>query len=109
MIRHRGEGVVRLPGAWVSGERDVLWFAYDEDLLGASIVSSVWELPEGWTASEELTDQSVTDKDGNQYTAANGVRLQFSGAPGLYRITNICTMTGPRVRRRSVDVLVGEA
>lgn len=80
-------------GTWATKDpQDVLDFKIDwSQLVGAdTIVSSVWEVPEVFVASQESINGAVT------------VVWLSGGAVGTYKIKNTITTSAGRVYDRSV-------
>lgn len=106
MITHDSSSIPTLPARWDPQDRDWIWIGWANVLEGASISTSVWTLPTGWTSHSTLTNQNVEDEDGVTHANANGVELSTSNTEGLYVIANKVTLSDGRILERSVRLHV---
>ena len=104
IVVHSGSAVPALARKWDPDEIDRVWFAWGDVLKGATISTSSWLLPGGWSGAGEQTSQSVTDSDGNEYSSANSVMLTASNRSGKYTITNRVVLSDGRQYDRSVTI-----
>lgn len=109
-IIHDGERVPAFDEAWDVYDIDWVWFAWDDVLDGATIATSVWVTPDGWTLEQQSDDTAVTDGAGVTYSHANGARFTAASAePGRRAvIANRVTISDGRAFERSVAVLLAE-
>ena len=110
MITHTGRQIPVFPERWDPSDKDWVWVAWDNVLSGASITSSTWTLPDGWTVSDTNTSQAVTDEDGNSYSAANGALISNPDAVigARVEIANKVVLSDGREYERGFALVVGE-
>lgn len=113
MITHTGRSIPVFPERWDPSDKEWVWVAWDNVLDGATISTSTWALPDGWTEHDSKTGQAVTDKAGNSYAAVNGVLLSSPGAvagsaSSRIEIANKVVLSDGREYERSVSIVVAQ-
>jgi len=80
-----------------TGKSDVFSVTWQDRIGSASMVTSTWDIPAGWTKSNELTNVSVVE-DGETFTNTNRalITVPIGEAPGRYQITNNQTFDDDR-------------
>lgn len=110
MITHSGRAIPVFPERWDPADKEWVWVAWDNLLDGATISTSTWTLPTGWTEHDAVTSQTVTDEDGNSYTAANGALISNTSAAAGARVevANAVALSDGREYERSVSIVVAQ-
>lgn len=108
MIVHPGTAPQALYERWDPYDIEYVWIAWDGMLDGATISTSTWVLPTGWTLVAAQMAASVTDEDGNTYAAANGALLSTTTTSGRHTISNRTTLSDGRQYERSMIIVVRE-
>lgn len=110
MITHTGRSIPVLPTRWDPSDKAWIWVVWDQVLGGATITTSTWTLPAGWTEHDTKTAQATTDESGNSYSAANGVLTSNSIATpgGQVEIANKVVLSDGREFERSVMIVVAQ-
>lgn len=106
MIVHHGTRIPSFTEKWDPSDREYVWICWAEKLDGASITLSEWTIPANWTSSDTLTDQTVADEDGTNFTSCNGNLLSTTEDFGDFVITNKITLSDGREYERSVTIQV---
>lgn len=79
---------------------DTFWVSWENRIGNQKITSSVWVLPDGWTAVHQRENYSFTDEFGMEYGKSNAVTLSTTHTDGLHHIVNrITTDQGNRLDR----------
>ena len=110
MIVHNNIDIPSLEERWDPSDQRFINIAWDNVLNGRTIVSSTWIVPTGWTKGTEQISQTVTDDEGNTYTAVNRVYLSTVQVRGAYTINNRVVLSGASPGEqfnRSVRIHVG--
>ena len=110
-IVHDGIDIPSFEERWDRNDKRFINMAWDNILDGRTIITSTWYVPTGWTKGTEQTSQSVTDDDGNSYTAVNRVYLSTIHVRGSHLITNRVVLSGAspgETLERSVYIHVGQ-
>lgn len=103
---HGSRGVPLARYAMDPSDIEWVWAVWADKVGSASIESSVWVLPAGWSAEAFQLDAQLTVA-GVVYSKANGVLVNPNDAvSGKYRLTNRITLAGGRQFERSLDVWV---
>jgi len=105
-LHHNGLRIPTLPEKWDPSDVDWVWMSWADVLRGASLLTSNWVVPTGWTVGQTLVNQTVVDSDGTSYANANGALLSTTAGPGLFSISNIVTLSDGRSIERSFTVVV---
>jgi len=106
MITHDSHRTPSFPELWDQGDKEWVWIGWNAILRGASISTSVWTIPAGWTSHATLMDQTVADEDGITYDNANGIQLSTINTDGLHLIANKVTLDDGRIYERAVRIRV---
>lgn len=106
IVEHDGRNIPLLSAHWDSSDIDAVFFDWTPMLGGASIVSSMWDVPAGWSIEREYLNQAA--QCGDVEVVANGVLLSAPSIEGPYRIANMVTLSDGRAYERSVFVYVRE-
>ena len=107
MINHYSNEIPTFPEYWDAGDNEWIWIGWSEVLEGASIVTSAWTLPDGWTEHATQENQTVEDEDGTSHTNCNGVRTSNTNAPeGVVEIKNRIALSDSRTYERTVRLRV---
>lgn len=106
MLLHTGRSIPRFDQRWDPYDEDIIWFAWDDALDGASITASTWVVPLGWTLEAAFQNQTVVSESGESFTASNGARLSTTAEEGTHVIANRVTLSDGRELERSVRLLV---
>lgn len=110
MVTHDGHVIPTFSRRWDPADKDWVWVAWDELLSGATISTSTWVLPAGWTEHETQTSQAITDEDGTEYTAANGALISNADAATGSRveIANRVVLSDGREYERSAALIIAQ-
>ncbi len=107
---HLSRGIPEFDARWDPSDDDYVWMCWNAALEGASISSSTWTVPAGWTATGEQTAQPVTDDDNVTHQNCNGVRLTNTDAEAgtVHTMTNTVALSDGRDLSRSIKLRIAD-
>ena len=95
---HYPNKIPLLSAALSRDEKENFFVSWDTFILpGQTIVSSVWEIPEGFSSLAEYISHSITDAiTSTVYTKCNGVYVQLDPdiRSGQYNLFNVVAFSG---------------
>ena len=100
MIVHDGKSIPKFTELWDTGDKEFVWFVWDDFLRGATISTSTWTVPTGWTVHSQVVSASVTDSNNVVYNNASSALLSTTATEGTHIITNRIVLSDNRAYER---------